>query len=586
MKAEPNELDFLEETDEIPADVSLPMPGGFLLRDYQQRCLQATAEAWKDYSRVLDVLPTGAGKAVISAFAIKREVDAGKKALFLAHTEELLDQMADKLLRATGIESDREKADQHASSEASVVIASVQTLCKDGRLLGFPDDHFDLVIVDETHRILSPSYQKIVRYFHFGESSLDEAWVMPEPGFVYKHKARVLGFTATADRGDRRSLGEFYQTCAFEYGLIEACRDGYLVRPIVKNIPLKIDLKGINFNRAQSTIDHDVSERLTPLLRELAKQIAIEAMDRKVIAFLPSVDSARRMAEAAAEAGFEASFISGACPDRAEKMEAFRNAGAGSFCANAMLMTEGVDIPDISCVCVLRPTRIRSLFVQCAGRGCRPLTGIIDGLVDRQARLEAIAASDKPDMLILDPLWLSDRLDLIHAVDLVTTRTEVRDRMASAIDSGTTTDLLALEATATRDLMKSLEAAARKHANKAARVIDPLSWAVSLGDAALTAWEPQTKWDELPATAGQLEFIRKQHIDTTNIMHRGLAAKVIVRLWARMKMHLATPLQLNFMRQLGIDEEKASTLTIKEASAVCDAALAEKKARRITAASG
>jgi superfamily II DNA or RNA helicase len=577
------EWDFLDdEPEELAPEVSLPMPNGFVLRDYQVKCLNDVRESWASYSRVLCVLPTGAGKTVVFSHVIKEQIAKGGRVLVIAHTEELLDQAAAKLLSTTGINSEREKASEHASLSAAVVIASIQTLSKDARLMGFPDDHFSLVIVDETHRIVAYSYQKVCCYFHFGESSLDEAWVMPEPGVPFNHKAKVIGFTATADRGDKRSLGTFFQTIAFNYGLIEACRDGYLVRPVMKNIPIKIDVKGIRISRSQEGGDFDkmeVAARLSPLLREIAKQIANEAIDRKVLVFLPSVESAQRMAEAASEVGFNASFISGACVDRAQKMEAFRNAGLGSLCANAMLMVEGVDVPDISCIVPLRLTKIRSLLSQMSGRGMRPLTGLIDGLRTKEERVAAIAASAKPTCLILDPLWLSDRLDLVHPVDLVATRAEVRQKMSESIEAGAVTDLLSLEATATRDLMKTLEAAARKHANKQARVIDPLSWAVSLGDAALANWEPVTDWDELPATQGQLDLIRKQHLDTTNIIYRGHAQKIIGRLLARMKLHLATASQLNFMRQLGIPEDKSTMLTIEEATTAIDATLAAKRAR-------
>lgn len=579
-------------TDELPWDdepelpeeheLGLPMPGGWKLRDYQQRCIAAVAEAWKNSTRALVVMPTGAGKTICFANICRDEVKRGGRVLIIAHTEELLGQAADKLLSATGLESEREKAGDHASLTASVVIASVQTISKDNRLMGFPDNHFSLVIVDESHRILAASYMKVVNYFHFGEASLDESWVMPEPGMPYKHKARVLGFTATADRGDKRSLGEFFQVVAFEYGLLDACRDGYLVRPIVKNIPLQIDLRGVKTSRSQSGSDYDAGEiaaRLTPLLKAIAAEIAKEAFDRKTIIFLPSVDSARRLAEAVNQAGLKASFVSGACIDREYQVAAYRDAGPGTVLCNAMLLTEGFDDPATSCVCVLRPTKIRSLFVQCAGRASRPLAGVVDGLATKEERLAAMAASAKPNMLILDFLWLSDRLDLVRPVDLVTTRAEVADRMAAAGKTGVT-DLLNLEATASRDLLKSLEEAARKHAKKAARTIDPISWAVSLHDDALAVWEPQTKWDELPATQGQLDFIRKQHIDVTNVKYRGHANKIIARLMARFSMRLATPLQLDFMRRLGIPEDKMATMTIEEASAACDATLAAKEVKR------
>ena len=123
--------------------------------------------------------------------------------------------------------------------------------------------------------------------------------------------------------------------------------------------------------------------------------------------WLPSVDSARRLADELRAAGLNASFVSGACPDRAYKIEAFRQAGRGAVICNAMLLTEGVDIADVDCVCMLRPTRIRSLMVQAYGRGTRILPGVIDGLETKEERIQAIAESAKPNMLILDFLWLT-----------------------------------------------------------------------------------------------------------------------------------------------------------------------------------
>jgi len=555
-------------TEPVIDEIDLPLPNGIVARDYQLRALDKIAEGWGTY-RQLVVMATGTGKTVLFSKITEGFVRRGLKVLIVAHTEELLDQAADKLLRATGIKSDREKADEYAGLGAQVVIASIQTLSKDDRLTQFPVGHFALVIVDEAHRSLARSYTKVMCYFHFGEQSLDPAWVMPEPGVDYKPRCLVLGVTATDDRGDRRSLGQFYQHCPVEYGLIDACRDGYLVRPIVKNLPLQIDIKGVR-TRGRDLDAGEVSERLTPLLREIAKHLAAEARDRKTIVFLPSVDAARRLADACTEAGLRASFVSGACPDRADKVAAFRVETVGSVICNAMLFTEGVDIPDVSCICILRPTKIRSLFVQCAGRGSRPLPGVIDGLESKEERTAAIAASAKPNMLILDFLWLSDRLDLVKPVDLVATRADMKDRMDALTADAAGFDLLDLEGVATRDLLKSLEAAARKHANKAARVLDPLAWAVDLGDARLAAYEPETDFDRRPATPGQLDLLRRQRIDVDKVTCFGHASAIIGRVMHRYKLHLATPHQLHFLHQLGLPPDRAALLSMSEASATID----------------
>ena len=132
------DLDFEDEPEE--ESVELPMPEGMALRDYQVLALEKIDDAWKTYSRVLAVLATGAGKTICFSKLTQKEVIANRgRVLILAHTEELLDQAADKLFKSTGLTSEREKADEHASLGADIVIASIQTMSKTQRLLGFPD---------------------------------------------------------------------------------------------------------------------------------------------------------------------------------------------------------------------------------------------------------------------------------------------------------------------------------------------------------------------------------------------------------------------------------------------------------------
>ena len=361
-------------------------------------------------------------------------------------------------------------------------------------------------------------------------------------------------------------------------------RDGWLVKPIVKNIPLKIDLKGIKLSRSGGQgADLDLGEvvaRITPFLREIAKQFAIHAPKLKMVVFMPSIETARLLSEALAEQGLNALFVSGACPDRDSKIERFREFRGPIILCNALLVVEGFDVPDINGVCILRPTKIWSFYVQACVRGTRTLPGVIDGLKDRDARLAAIEASDKPFFTILDFLWLSDRIDLVSPLDLVTTKQGVKDKMAEATAGAETVDLMSAEAVAEKDFLAALEKEAKRHARKAARVIDPIAWAVSLGDTELAGWEPETKWDELPPTAGQLKFLASHHIDTTNIRYRGLATKMTLRLLQRLRSGLASYQQMTFLKNLGFTEKETLLLSRAEASTLIDKTLAEKKARR------
>jgi superfamily II DNA or RNA helicase len=574
-------LELEEPEGEIePGEVDLPIPGGMTLRDYQKRAILAVEDGWATYKRQLVVMATGTGKTVTFSKIAQDEVRRGRKVVIVCHTEELIAQAADKLLRCTGIVAGIEKADEYASASDSVVVASIQTLSRENRLLGFPQDHFGLVIIDECHRSLSVTHLRVINYFHFGERSLDPDWVAPLPGEPCERFARILGFTATADRGDRRNLGQIYDHCPreCEFGLLEACREGYLVRPVAKLLPLKIDVEGVKM-RGRDLDSQEVAERLTPLLNEIARQIRIEAWDRKTIVWLPSIDSARRLSEALAATGLKANFVSGECPDRAEKIEAFRQAGPGSVMCNAMLLTEGVDIVDVDCGCMLRVTTIRSLLAQAMGRGMRVLPGVIDGLETAAERLAAIAKSAKRMMLILDFTWVSTRLDLVKPVDLVIQRPDLRKQAEETAERTGITDLLDLEATASRDLLVSLQEAAKKHARKAARTLDPLAWAVELGDARLAAYEPETELERRPPTEGMLNFLRRQRIDVSQVTCFGLAREMIARITNRFRMDLATPHQLHFLAQLGFDREKAVVLSQRDATATIDALLSEKKNR-------
>ena len=564
--------------DDLPVSPK-PVKVGFSLRDYQGEALASIDAGWVNYSRQMAVLATGCGKTVIFSQVAKREVDRGGRVLILAHSDELLEQAKDKLYRSTGLESEKEKADDMAGLTAKVVIGSIQTLARKpyNRLRGFPDNHFTLIIVDECHRTLAKSYLIVLNYFHFGERSLDSDWVAPKPDEKYEHKARVLGVTATADRGDKRSLGEFYQNVAADYDYLKAVQNGYLVRPISKSLPIRLDIRGVHVKKTENGNDFDrmeVAERIRPFLVEIGKHIVKECQDRKLVCFLPSVDTARQLSEVTAGLGMKSWFVSGDCPDRKEKLDAFAKAGRFSMIANAQLLLEGWDVPDVDAVSVLRPTKIRSLYSQAVGRGTRILPGVIDGLEDPIERIEAIASSAKKDLLILDFLWLADRLDLITPVDLVATRPEVRNKMIQENKEG---DLIALEGEA-RDLLESLEKAAKKHSTKSARVIDPLAFAVSVGDTAISTWEPKTQWDKDPPTKGQLDMLKMFGVDTSKIAFKGLASKMIQRCLSRREKNLCSPKKLALLIRLGVPEDQAAMYTNKQADKFLDAKLGQRTA--------
>ena len=425
------------------------------------------------------------------------------------------------------------------------------------------------ILVHNCHHSLSDGWQKVLSYFHYGKQSLEPDWKPPPLDIPYEPKARILGVTATPDLASNRSLGEFYQHVVANYEILSAVNDGWLVKPVMKSIPLKVDLRGLRVGRTlngQDFTDSQLSERLVPVIEALADQIHEHARDRKSIAFVPSIKCAQMLAEAVSRAGMNGIFVSGACKDIDQKTERFVLSGKGTVLCNAALYVEGADFPDVDCVVCARATKSRAFYVQQVGRATRPLPGIVDGLETPDERKSAIAASAKPDFLILDPLWISDRLDLCNAYDLFTNSPEVKKLMAAMDAPGK--DLAELEKEAERDFIKSLEKEAKKHANKQARTIDPLAYAVSLGDASFASYVPETQYDALPPSGPEIEFLQKQGMDTSGIKSRGLAQKIITRILHREKMGLASVKQLTFLRNLGFDEDRISTMKKGQAGAI------------------
>lgn len=538
-------------------------------RDYQYRAFTAIEQAWLDCHALLIVLATGLGKTVIFTHVARMTVAAGGKVLIIAHSEELLDQAADKLERSTGLKAAKEKANAHATTYDSIVLASVQTLARPARLQGWPRDHFQLVIVDEAHRSRAKSYETIINYFlgrsdqslNSQPSTLNSSPTPPLPP-ASPSRTRLLGVTATADRGDKKSLADVYERVAFEFNLLEAVHEGWLVRPRVETIPMEIDLKGVKTSRTSQGSDYDLTEvahRIEPFLSEIARQLARRVAGKgQGIVFLPSVATARMMAECLVAAGIQADYVSGECDNRSEKIAAYK-AGKLRVLCNAMLLIEGFDHDAIDWITVLRPTKIRSLYVQAVGRVTRPLNAIIAALnaaADAAARKLIIAASAKREFWIYDFLFLTEKLDLITPVHLVAKNDAVAKQMQEARKDG---DLIDLEAMAERDLLESLRKAAEKNSKKKGRVIDPLAFAVAVNDDTIAAYEPSSRWEFKPPSEEQIKVLQNNGIDGAKIQTMGLASKVIDKIFQRQRLGLCSVRQMSFLERLGFKEAALMT---------------------------
>lgn len=488
------------------------------LRPYQQEAREAVQAEWaKGVGKTLLVLPTGTGKTVVFAKIAEDRVRAGERVLILAHRGELLTQAADKLFTATGLRCAVEKAEESAlNSWYRVTVGSVQTMMNEKRLHGFPEDYFGTVIVDEAHHALSDSYQRVLSHFC---------------------DAKVLGVTATPDRGDMRNLGEFFESLAYEYSLPQAIREGFLCPIKAATIPLRLDLSGVG-TQAGDFKSGDLDTALDPYLYQIAAEMKSYCKNRKTVVFLPLVKTSQKFCGILQSEGFRAAEVNGGSDDRAEILAAF-DAGEYDVLCNSMLLTEGWDCPSVDCIVVLRPTKVRSLYCQMVGRGTRlsPETG-------------------KQELLLLDFLWHTGRHELCRPACLICQSPEVAAKMTERLEKSTVpVDLEATEKQASEDVVASREEAlAKTLAEMKARkrkLVDPLQFEMSVGAEDLSGYVPAFGWEARPASAAQRTQLEKMGIFPDEVESAGKAAMLLDRLQKRRAEGLSTPRQIRLLERKG-----------------------------------
>lgn len=486
------------------------------LRPYQREAKEAILGAWNGgVDKTLLVLPTGTGKTIVFASVVDERVRDGGRALILAHRAELLDQAADKLAKTTGLQCAVEKAEQKAvNSLFPVTVGSVQTLTRDKRLNAYPQDYFNTIVVDEAHHAISDSYQKILAHFD---------------------GAKVLGVTATPDRGDMRNLGQYFENVAYEYSLIKAIKDGYLCPIKVLNIPLSIDLTDV----AIQSGDYQVSglgSALDPYLEQIADEMVKVCKDRKTVVFLPLIATSQKFCEMLKARGLNAAEVNGDSDDRAEKLAAFDRGDYQIMC-NAMLLTEGWDCPSVDCIVILRPTKVRSLYCQMVGRGTRINKG-------------------KSELLVLDFLWLTERHELCRPACLVARNKDVADRMTEIIaDTDRPLDLEATEIAASEDVQEAREKALadqlKAMRTRKRKLVDPLQFEMSIAAEDLSGYEPSFGWEMAPASEAQKRTLENFGILPDIIENAGKASLLIDRLIKRAREGYSTPKQIRLLERYG-----------------------------------
>ena len=498
------------------------------LRAYQMKARQDIHKGFEDFDRQLGVLPTGAGKTIL--FSRLAQDYQPQRTLILAHREELITQAVDKLRASTGIEAQVEMGEERASLDAPVVVASVQTLMREKRRERWPQDHFGLVVVDEAHHALADSYLNTLGHFD--------------------DHAKVLGVTATPDRGDKKNLGKYFENIACEVTLLDLVNQGWLSPIRVKTVPLEMSLRGVRTTAGDFSAD-DLGHALEPYLEKIA-DVLVEHRHRKTLVFLPLIAVSKRFAQMCRDRGLLAEHVDGQTTERQAALERFKR-DETRILTNAMLLTEGYDEPSIDCVVCLRPTKIRALYSQIIGRGTRIWPG-------------------KDHLLVLDFLWQAEELSLMRPANLIAE--DDLDAKALTDKLGAEGDLEEAREEVNADRTRSLTERLNENRSRSGSVLDPLELAVSLNEVALAEYVPTMAWQAQAPTAKQLDVLQKFGLNTMSILSKGHASMILDRLITRRQLGLATPKQVRVMRRYG--HKRPELATFEEAKQFLDARFANR----------
>lgn len=342
---------------------------------HQVRMLEEMQNARsKGRHRNLAVAATGTGKTVFSALDYRRLCEqSGKKLklLFIAHRKEILDQarrtFGDVMLKGNFGEllTGGKKPEYNEA-----VFATIQTL-SGAALENYAPDYFDVIIMDECHHIKAVSWDKVFNYF--------------EP-------REFIGLTATPEREDGVNIADKYFDgyVATSIRLWDALEDHLLVPFQYFGIADGTDLRRINVRGGQYDetdlekryTDHkDAERRLRIIVKELREKVD-NPLRMKALGFCVSVKHAKYMAQKFNEVGIPADCLVGT--DSAERRaEVMGNLADDNHELTTIftvdLFNEGVDIPSVDTLLMLRPTQSLTLFLQQLGRGLRraPLKSVL-----------------------------------------------------------------------------------------------------------------------------------------------------------------------------------------------------------------
>lgn len=319
----------------------------------QQEALNALEKLQQNNKhKALLISATGTGKTYLSAFAVKKANP--KRLLFLAHREQILKQACKTFAKIIPDIQYGILSANHKDFHKPYLFATINMLNKEENLTQFTPTHFDYIIIDETHRAGTNSYLKILNYC--------------QPQFL-------LGMTATPERTDGFDIYQLFDhNIAYEIRLNQAMQENLLCPFHYFGITdITVDDQEINDNSIFNDLTTDA--RVTHIINQ-SQYYGFSGERLRGLIFCSHIEEAQILSQKFNERGFHTIALSGKDSQETRtnaihKLEQKERSTGLDYIFTVDIMNEGIDIPAINQIIMLRPTKSAIIFVQQLGRGLR-----------------------------------------------------------------------------------------------------------------------------------------------------------------------------------------------------------------------
>lgn len=492
---------------------------------------------------------------------IPNEPEFRTQTIILVHRKELAEQAAkhcqaaypDKLVEI-------EMGNNLASGQADITIASIRSLLSNDRIKKFDSARFKLVLVDEAHHIVAPSYRAILKYFDLEKFS--------------DRSPALVGVSATFSRFDGLKIGTFIDQIVYHKDFLDMIGEKWLCDAFFTTVDFRADISKVGTGASG---DFQTAELSAVVNTDISNGIAVrtwlsKAKERKsTLVFGVDVNHVKALTDEFRHRGIDARYLTGKTPKelRSRELDCFRKQEFPVL-VNCGLFTEGTDIPNIDCIILARPTKSKNLLIQMIGRGLRLHPGKDNcHIIDMVASFEAGDVVTTPTLF---GLQYDEGLDESGIDDIKTLKETANSEQSTSRSKGKelTEEHISVdftEHTSLRGLLKE------KPTEKYIRKLTNNAW-VQVGDDRYVLTD-RAGWltisrdkdsdlfsvyhiRELPEEAGSpysrprmvatsLEFAQAVHAADT--LANRIFIHVFISAWARWRKRKASLQQLNFLKR-------------------------------------